>query len=148
MIAALRARIAVPPAAREFGRRLFDNRTTWAAIEDVEGETDPMAVEGAMPAPTPFPTWRSIMCRCASACRAGRMRGNAHGYTASCVESFVDEVAQRHGARTAELPHRDARRQDPRLAECLQRAARLGEWGGGARRHRAGHRLPPDGRCR
>ena len=29
----------------------------------------------------------------------GRMRGNAHGYTAFFVESFIDELARRHGPR-------------------------------------------------
>jgi isoquinoline 1-oxidoreductase beta subunit len=58
------------------------------------------------------------------------MRGNAHGYTAFMVESFIDEVAHRHGQEP--LAFRISMLgSDVRLATCLQRAARLGEWGGG-----------------
>ncbi len=126
----LRSRLAMPSSAQEFGRRLFDNFTTWAAIKAVEEDPDALAVEGLMPAygipnvavdhvpvRIPLPT--------------GRLRGNAHGYTCFFIESFVDEVAQRNaqeplGFRIAMLGN------DLRLAQCLQQAARLGEWGGGA----------------
>jgi isoquinoline 1-oxidoreductase beta subunit len=61
----------------------------------------------------------------------GRLRGNAHGYTCFFVETFIDEVALRNaqeplGFRISMLGN------DLRLAQCLQRAARLGEWNGGA----------------
>lgn len=129
-IDSFRARLAMPPSALEFGRRLFDNNTTWAAIDAVEDEPDALACEGLMPAygipnvaidhvpvRIPLPT--------------GRLRGNAHGYTCFFVESFIDEVAQRKsqeplGFRISMLGG------DVRLAQCLQRAAKLGEWGGGA----------------
>jgi isoquinoline 1-oxidoreductase beta subunit len=60
----------------------------------------------------------------------GRLRGNAHGYTCFFVESFIDEVALRNaqeplGFRISMLGD------DLRLVQCLQRAARLGEWDGG-----------------
>src|SRR5690606_3882808 len=48
-IDAFRSRLAMPPSALEFGRRLFDNMTTWAAIEEVEGKPDSLALEGLMP---------------------------------------------------------------------------------------------------
>jgi len=129
-IETLRSRLAMPPSALEFGRRLFDNLTTWSAIDAVEGEPDALALEGLMPAygipnvavdhvpvRIPLPT--------------GRLRGNAHGFTCFFVESFIDEVAQRNAQEP--LSFRIAMLgQDLRLAECLQRAARLGEWGGGA----------------
>src|SRR3546814_2381192 len=41
--------IATPPANLEFGRRLFDNRTSWAAIRDCAGDVDVLACDGAMP---------------------------------------------------------------------------------------------------
>ncbi|HEY6814905.1 MAG TPA: molybdopterin cofactor-binding domain-containing protein [Croceibacterium sp.] len=141
-----RARLAMPSSALEFGRRLFDNRTTWAAIDAVEDEPDPLACEGLMPAYAisnvaidhvpvriPLPT--------------GRMRANAHGYTCFFVESFIDEVALRNaqeplGFRISMLGD------DLRLAQCLQRAARLGEWNGGAPGSGQGlacHRMGPGG---
>ena len=125
----LRSRIAVPPAAREFGRRLLAGEAPYDAIEDSAGNADPLAIEGAappyaikhlaidhVPAKVPLP--------------AGRMRGNAHGYTAFFTESFVDELAHRAGREP--LAYRMAMLgNDPRLADCLQRVASLAGWGGG-----------------
>ena len=37
---------ACPPAAKEFGRRLFDNEVSWAAVDALEGEADGFAVAG------------------------------------------------------------------------------------------------------
>jgi isoquinoline 1-oxidoreductase beta subunit len=125
-----RARLAMPPAALEFGRRLFDNNTTWAAVDAVEDTPDPMVCEGLMP-PYSIPNVAVDHVPVGIGLPTGRLRGNAHGYTCFMVESFVDEVAQRNaqeplGFRIAMLGD------DIRLAQCLQRAARLGEWGGGA----------------
>lgn len=125
----LRSRLAMPPSALEFGRRLFGNLTSWAAIDAVEGEADALAVEGLMPrygipnvAVDHVPVRLSLP--------TARLRGNAHGYTCFFIESFIDEVAQRNGQEP--LGFRIAMLGDDlRLAQCLQRAARLGEWGGG-----------------
>ncbi|WP_184243567.1 molybdopterin cofactor-binding domain-containing protein [Novosphingobium chloroacetimidivorans] len=128
-IGGLRARIAAPPAAREFGRRLLHGDAPFAAIAAVAGETDAMVLAGAVPpyaiehvaidhvpAQVPLPS--------------GRMRGNADGYTAFFTESFVDELAHRAGREP--LGYRMAMLgNDPRLAECLQRVAALSGWGGG-----------------
>jgi isoquinoline 1-oxidoreductase beta subunit len=129
-IETLRSRLAMPSSALEFGRRLFDNLTAWSAIDAVEDKPDSLALEGLMPpygianvavdhvpVRLPLPT--------------GRLRGNAHGYTCFFIETFIDEVARRNaqeplGFRISMLGD------DIRLAQCLQRAARLGEWGGGA----------------
>jgi len=129
-IETLRSRLAMPSSALEFGRRLFDNLTTWSAIEAVEDEADPLSLEGLMP-PYGIPNVAVDHVPVRLPLPTGRLRGNAHGYTCFFVESFIDEVAQRNaqeplGFRIAMLA------QDLRLAECLQRAARLGEWGGGA----------------
>lgn len=124
-----RARIAVPPATREFGRRLLHGEAPHDAMTQVAGQADPLAIEGAVPpyaiahlaidhvpAQVPLPS--------------GRMRGNAHGYTAFFTESFVDELAHRAGREP--LAYRMAMLgNDPRLAECLQRVASLAGWGGG-----------------
>lgn len=125
-----RARLAMPSSALEFGRRLFDNNTTWAAIDAVDGEPDAMACEGLMP-PYSIPNVAVDHVPVRIDLPTGRLRGNAHGYTCFFVESFVDEVALRNaqeplGFRISMLGN------DLRLAQCLQRAARLGEWGGGA----------------
>lgn len=130
-IAALRARVATPPAALEFGRRLFDNLTSWAAIEEVAGSLDPLALEGLDP-PYGVPDMALYHIPVELPLPAGRMRGNAHGLTCFVLEAFINEVAQRGqfepmSFRISMLGG------DPLLVECLQRAARLGEWDGGAR---------------
>ncbi len=125
-----RARLAMPPSALEFGRRLFDNNTSWAAIDAVEGEADPMACEGLMPAYS-IPNVAIDHVPVRIGLPTGRLRGNAHGYTCFMVESFIDEVALRNGQEP--LGFRISMLGDDlKLAQCLQHAARLGEWGGGA----------------
>jgi isoquinoline 1-oxidoreductase beta subunit len=130
-IAAMRARIATPSAAHEFGRRLFGNLTSWAAIEEVAGEVDPMAVEGfagiyAIPDQALFHVPVEL------ALPAGRMRGHAHGLTCFMRECFIDEVAARgsHEPMSFRIAMLGG---DPRLVACLQRAASLAAWDGGAR---------------
>jgi isoquinoline 1-oxidoreductase beta subunit len=128
-ILAWRSRWAMPASAREFGRRLFDGRTSWAAIDDVEGVADPLALEGALP-PYAIPNVEIAHIPVRIALSTGRLRGNAHGLTAFAGECFFDEIAHRHDReplsyRIEHLGH------DLRLAQCLQRAARLAEWGGG-----------------
>ncbi|WP_435416827.1 molybdopterin cofactor-binding domain-containing protein [Parerythrobacter aurantius] len=129
-IAILRTRLAVQPWGREAGSRLFGNRTNWAAIEETEGEADPIVGEGAMP-PYAIPHVVVDHVPVRTGLPAGRMRGQAHGYTAFVRESFIDEIALRNEREP--LSYRIAMLgEDPRLVECLQRAARLAEWGGGS----------------
>ncbi|MCB2087843.1 MAG: xanthine dehydrogenase family protein molybdopterin-binding subunit, partial [Sphingomonadaceae bacterium] len=128
-IGSMRARIAVPATAREFGYRLFENRTSWAAVQMAEGKGDPLAVEGAMPHyAIPNAAVDHVPIRIGLP--TGRMRGNAHGYTAFFTESFIDEVAARHNREP--LSYRiEMLGGDVRMVECLQRVARMAEWGGG-----------------
>lgn len=130
-IGTLRARLAMPPSALEFGRRLFGNLTPWAAIDKTDGEADPLATEGLMP-PYGIPNVAIDHVPVSIGLPTGRLRGNAHGYSCFFIESFIDEVAQRNAQEP--LAYRIAMLGDDlRLVECLQRAARLGEWDGGAR---------------
>ena len=137
-----RARLAIPPSALEFGRRLFDNKTAGAAIEAVAGEADPMVLEGLMPAYA-IPNVAIDHVPVSIGLPTGRLRGNAHGYTCFMVESFIDEIAHRHSQEP--LAYRMSMLgEDVRLAICLQRAAQLGEWsggGGGAGQGIACHRM-------
>lgn len=128
-VAGWRARIAVPATAREFGRRLFGGEAPAEAIASVSGEEDALALEGAVP---PYDIASVAIDHVPATIRlpTARLRGNAHGYTAFFNESFVDELA--HKAGREPLSYRMAMLgKDARLAECLQRAAALAQWGGG-----------------
>lgn len=125
-----KARLALPATAREFGRRLFDGQTPRAAMAGSAGEFDPLAMEGAVPAYA----IEHMMVEHVPATiglPTGRLRGNAHGYTAFFNECFIDELA--HHARQEPLAYRIALLgHDPRMVECLQRVATLANWGGGS----------------
>lgn len=125
----LRARLAVPSAAREFGRRVLDGESPHDAIGQTTGKADTLTIEGAIP---PYAIEHLAIDHVPAkiALPVGRMRGNAHGYTAFFTESFVDELAHRAGREP--LAYRMAMLgNDPRLAGCLQRVASLAGWGGG-----------------
>lgn len=125
----LRVRIATPPAAREFGKRLFGNLTSMAAIRETSGQPDPLACEGAVPHYA-LPGVVVEHVPVDIGLPVGRVRGNSHGPTTFAIESFLDEIAAQHGReplsfRMAMLGN------DVRLAACLQRAAQLAGWDGG-----------------
>ncbi len=125
----LKTRIAAPATTREFGRRLFGGQTAQSARADSEGEFDPLALDGAVP-PYAIPHILVEHVPVAVPLPTAPMRGKAHGYTAFFTESFIDELAAK--AKREPLSYRMAMLGgDPRLAECLQRAARLAGWNGG-----------------
>ena len=129
-IDALRVRVACPPSALEFGARLFRDRTTWAAINETTGLKDALACEGAVP-PYKLPSLVVDHVPAEIGMPTGRVRGNANSYTAFAIESFLDEVASENGREP--LSYRIAMLGDDiRMAACLQRAAQLAEWNGGA----------------
>jgi len=124
-----RARLAMPPNAKEFGRRLFGGESPWEAMRSSAGEADALAMEGAIP-PYDVPNLAVEQVPTEIGLPAGRLRGNAHSYTAFFNESFIDELA--HQAQREPLSYRIAMLgHDLRLAECLQRVAAMADWGGG-----------------
>ncbi|MFN3864079.1 MAG: molybdopterin cofactor-binding domain-containing protein [Erythrobacter sp.] len=128
-IDALRVRIATPPAAREFGQRLFTNRTTMAAIRETAGTPDPLACEGAVP-PYELPGVFVEHVPAEIGLPVGRVRGNAWGPTIFAIESFIDEIAFKF--KREPLSFRITMLgSDVRLAACMQRAAQLAGWDGG-----------------
>lgn len=129
-IDAMRIRIATPPGALEFGKRLFGNLTSMAAIRETEGEADPLTCEGAVP-PYQLPAVMVEHIPAAIGLPVGRVRGNAHGPTIFAIESFIDEIAAK--SKREPLSFRMSMLgSDVRLAACLQRAASLAGWDGGA----------------
>lgn len=128
-IDAMRIRITTPPSAREFGKRLFGNLTSMAAIRETAGEPDPLACEGAVP-PYQIPAVLVEHIPAEIGLPVGRVRGNAHGPTIFAIESFIDEIAAKH--KREPLSYRMSMLgSDVRLAACLQRAAQLADWDGG-----------------
>ncbi|MEP5937966.1 MAG: molybdopterin cofactor-binding domain-containing protein [Erythrobacter sp.] len=129
MIQGMKTRVAAPPSNVEFGQRLFENKTSWAAINDSTGSADALAVEGAMP-PYAIPnvTVQHVPVEIGLPC--SRLRGNGHAVTAFAIESFIDEVATRNELEP--LSYRISMLgQDARMVACLQSVARLAEWDGG-----------------
>jgi len=128
----LRSRIACPPAMHEFGRRLFGNRTAWAAIRETAGMKDELACNGAVPVyDVPAMAIRHVPVEIGLP--VGRVRGNSHGPGAFAIESFIDELAAKYLREP--LSYRMAMLGgDVRLAACLQRAASMADWDGGVNR--------------
>ncbi|MFT4027282.1 MAG: molybdopterin-dependent oxidoreductase, partial [Novosphingobium sp.] len=127
---AWKARLAMPASSHEFGRRLFGGDTPLQAIDAADGEGDPLAIEGAQP---PYRLEHLLVQHVPTRIDlpTGRLRGNAHGYTAFFTESFMDELAVK--ARREPLGFRMALLGgEPRLAQCLQRVSALANWNGGS----------------
>ena len=128
-ILALRTRIAAPSAGWEFGRRLFDGDAPRDAMVASAGKADPLAVEGATP-PYALANFALDHVPVQIDLPAGRMRGQAHGFTAFFTECFIDELA--HAAHREPLSYRmEMIGNDPRLGLCLQRVSALAQWNGG-----------------
>lgn len=128
-IDAMRVRIATPPAAVEFGQRLFGNVTSMAAIRDTEGKPDPLACEGGVP-PYQLPGLLVEHVPVNIGLPVGRVRGNAYGPTTFAIESFIDEIAAKFEREPLSF-RISMLGKDVRLAACLQRAAQLAGWDGG-----------------
>ncbi|MCK0129377.1 molybdopterin-dependent oxidoreductase [Erythrobacter sp. F6033] len=127
---AMRLRIACPPATHEFGKRLFGNLTSSAAVRESAGQKDALACEGAVP-PYRLPSLVVEHIPVEIGLPVGRVRGNANTYTAFAIESFIDEIVQENGREP--LSYRMAMLGDDiRMATCLQKAAQMAEWNGGA----------------
>ena len=125
-----KARLALPATAQEFGHRLFGLSSPQAAMRATAGDSDPLAIAGAVP-PYAIDNLLVEHVPVQTGLPAGRMRGNSHGYTAFFTESFIDELAHRAGREP--LSYRMALLGgDMRLAQCLQRVAGLAQWNGGA----------------
>lgn len=127
---ALRLRCAMPSTVSEFGARLFGNRTATAARRATDAAPDPLAFDGAI-GPYGIPDIAIDHVPVDVGLPSGRMRGNAHALFAFVTESMIDELAARVGREPLSF-RIGLLGNDPRLADCLQRAARLGQWDGGA----------------
>lgn len=127
-LTALKVRVAMPATTREFGARLFDG-TSAVEARGAQQRSDPLALAGCIP---PYGIEHLLVehVPVALPLSTGRVRGNEAALGCFLIETFVDELAARSGREP--LSYRMAMLgQDIRLANCLQRAATLAEWGGG-----------------
>ncbi|MDE2596874.1 MAG: xanthine dehydrogenase family protein molybdopterin-binding subunit [Sphingomonadales bacterium] len=147
-LAAWKARLALPATALESGLRLINGKTPRAAMAGAAGQFDPLAIEGAVP---PYAIEHLLVEHVPAdiGLPTGRLRGNAHGYTAFFTECFIDELATQ--AKREPLSYRMALLSgQPRLAECLQRVSALAGWNGGRDGSGQGiacHRIGEGERC-
>lgn len=126
---ALKLRIALPATMREQGARLLDGEDRRAALAR-QDQPDPLAMRGMVP-PYRIPHLLVEQVPTALTLPTGSLRGNSHGLAAFLIETFVDELAARAGREP--LSYRVAMLGDDLpLAACLQRAASLTSWNGGA----------------
>lgn len=128
-LTALKIRVAMPATAQEFGERMFGNAAPREALA-AQVRRDPLAMDGMVP-PYAVPNLVVEHVPVAIGLPTGRMRGNAQALGCFLIETFIDELAGKAGReplsyRIAMLGH------DVKLAQCLQRAASLAEWNGGA----------------
>ncbi len=128
-LTALKIRVAMPATASEFGERLFANKRPREAMA-AQDQGDQLAMAGMVP---PYAVQHLLVEHVPAAIPlpTGRMRGNGGALGCFLIETFIDELAGRSGReplsyRMAMLGH------DLKLAQCLQRAAGLAEWNGGA----------------
>ena len=129
MVAAWKLRAALPASAREFGARLFGQVAPAQAASQAGRDADPLALAGAVP-PYAIPNVHIAHVPVAVGLQSGRVRANAHGYTAFFTETALDELAAR--LRREPLSYRVAMLgHDPRLVQCLQRVSALAGWNGG-----------------
>lgn len=145
-LTALKVRVAMPATTREFAARLFGGEGRHEALS-AQDAPDPLAMEGMVPV---YGIEHLVVehVPVAIGLPTGRLRGNSHGIGCFLIETFIDELAQRSGREP--MSYRMAMLgQDLRLAQCLQRAASLAEWGGGAGGSGQGiacHRMSLNGR--
>jgi isoquinoline 1-oxidoreductase beta subunit len=117
-------------------RRIATADGMGAALARLSGQREPSklgktALDGAEP-PYGIPNVRIQAIEAKLPFTAGYMRGSPQRELAFFTESFIDELARAAGMeplgfRMAMLGG------DPRLARCLQGAARLAQWDGGGR---------------
>ena len=123
------AQVAAPATANELHARLFDRASAYDAMTRAEGKSEPAAVEGSIP-PYDIGIYAVDHHPATIGVPTGDWRGRAHVAQAFFRECFIDEIAHMTGGepfgyRMAMLGA------NPRLAQCLTRAAATGGWQGG-----------------
>ncbi len=123
------AKIAVPASQAELTARVWNGDHADAAMRGAYGKSVPSAVAGAVP-PYAFASYAIDHHPAKIGVPTGDWRGRAHGLTAFFTECFIDELASVSGVDPFSV-RMAALGSNPRLAQCLSRAAATGGWQGG-----------------
>jgi isoquinoline 1-oxidoreductase subunit beta len=124
------AKIAVPATQAELRARVWDGLSADAAMRATDGQSTASAVDGAIP-PYAFASYAIDHHPASIGVPTGDWRGRAHGLTAFFTECFLDELAAVSGVDPFSV-RMAALAGNPRLAQCLSKAAATGGWQGGA----------------
>lgn len=126
----LSVKIAAPSADAQCWARIAHGKGARAAALDEGARADRMALSG-LPSLYAVPHYAVDHYPVSLPLPLGRWRGQADSYTAFCMESFMDELAERAGIEPLSFRMQHLSDQ-PRLAKCLTTAAAMGGWQGGA----------------
>ncbi len=124
------SKIAAPYSMAQMQERIVSGQRPHVAQLEAGSMGDPTTVSGAMP-PYSIANYAIGHVPAEIGVATGKWRSGADSYTAFFNECFVDELARASGVEP--LSFRMALLNgNPRLAQCVSRAAILGGWQGGA----------------
>ncbi len=128
-IDSLSVKVAAPAPTLEMEARLLHGMGADAAMIAAAGGTTPAAVAGGA---TPYAIPNVVVDHhpASIGVPTGDWRGRAYGLTCFATESFIDELAHLAGIEPFSF-RMGMLGGNPRLAQCLSKAAALGGWNGG-----------------
>jgi isoquinoline 1-oxidoreductase beta subunit len=128
-ISAWYAQVSSPATLHEMRARLGDGTTAHAALAAAREMGEPAAVAGAVP-PYDIPVHAIDHHPASIGVPTGDWRGGAHVANVFFRECFIDELAHMTGGEPFGI-RMGMLGGNPRLAQCLTRAAAAGGWQGG-----------------
>ncbi len=128
-IAAWFAQISTPATLQEMQARVLDGASPDEALAAAKGKSEPVAILGAVP-PYDIPMHAIDHHPASIGVPTGDWRGRAAGANCFFTECFVDEIAHMAGGDPFSV-RMGMLGTNPRLAQCLTKAAATGGWLGG-----------------
>lgn len=128
-IAAWFAQISAPATLHEIQARVLDGVAPHEALAGAKGRSEPAAILGAIP-PYDIPIHAIDHHPAGIGVPTGDWRGRAVGANCFFIECFVDEIAHMTGGDPFSV-RMGMLGLNPRLAQCLTKAAMTGGWLGG-----------------
>ena len=128
-IAAWFAQISTPATLHEMQSRIVDGTLPHEALAAAQGKAEPAAILGAVP-PYDIPVHAIDHHPASIGVPTGDWRGRAVGANCFFTECFIDEIAHMTGGDPFSA-RMEMLGQNPRLAQCLTKAAMAGGWLGG-----------------